>query len=61
MSPTIFIIAAMSLYFCYELSGEVSGESPLVLRRAQIFSFYFMGEPLFATLKQKRVLFATRQ
>jgi hypothetical protein len=38
------------------LSGEVSGESPVVCP-ASSASFYFMDESFFATLKQKRNFF----
>jgi hypothetical protein len=61
MSPTISFFATIAYFVCYKLSGEVSGESPVCVRRAQPFLFYFVGEPFFATLKQNRDFFATRQ
>jgi hypothetical protein len=49
--------ATIAQLFCYALSGEVSGESPVICPASSTSFFYFVGEPFFATLKQNRDFF----
>jgi hypothetical protein len=53
MSLTISIFATIAL-FCYVLSGEVSSESPVICSASSTVFFYFVGEPFFGILKQKK-------
>ena len=44
--------ATITHFCCCEISGEVSGE-------VNLFFFYFMNEPFFATCSKSGLLFAT--
>jgi hypothetical protein len=46
-----------STIFCYALSGEVSGETPVVCPASSTYCFDFVGEPFLLHRSKKRVFF----
>jgi hypothetical protein len=57
MSPTISFFATIAYFVCYKLSGEVSGESPVCVQRAQPFFVLFCGWTVFCYTEAKSRFF----